>query len=607
MAGGLIEGALGGDDEGEPAEAASEGLDPTAAGLAAAASASNPELAAAAESYFRKQERLVAIQTEHMHEQRALMLSHLRLRRAGDWFRVISQLVIGVAAVTFAAAIALMLYDAVTSRSVVVEAFDAPPALAPQGITGKVVAAGVLDALQKLATATRATEKALAAQSAWTSDIQIEVPETGISIGQLDRLLHQRFGHDLHVAGELVQTPGGLSLTVRGDDIPARDFAGSSGDLAKITTRAAEYVYGISQPWKFASYLVNNSRNDDALAFLPGAFARAINDPERAKLANSWGNAFLGVSKYQSALAKYRLAIALDPTYWAPRNNVVGLQLLTGGEEAAWRAADAFFQAAATAPPGHRPEKRLVVDAALDTWDLPLALDAQLADAAYNGGAGALVAIDGPSIADIYGLMHDPASAERYMAASDPDDPTTKAAALLLQTYAAMDRQDAAAAVPPMEAYWKAWHINAANIQYTFVDHQCWLGLAYGLSGRMADAEAFFKEAGAWNRCYAFHGDILAHAGDIAGANRVWAEGQRLAPDIPLIYLHRGLSEMSRGDFAAASKAAPHFADPLKAWGDLLAGQGNWTAALAKYNAALQYAPKWPALQQARDAAARKA
>ena len=75
---------------------------------------------------------------------------------------------------------------------------------------------------------------------------------------------------------------------------------------------------------------------------------------------------------------------------------------------------------------------------------------------------------------------------------------------------------------------------------------------------------------------------MLAHAGDVAGAQRVWAEGVALLPDLPNVYLARGRWEMDNGDLKAAaadlstaSAKAPHYADPLKAWGDVhLYGRG---------------------------------
>ena len=62
----------------------------------------------------------------------------------------------------------------------------------------------------------------------------------------------------------------------------------------------------------------------------------------------------------------------------------------------------------------------------------------------------------------------------------------------------------------------------------------------------------------------------------------------------------------AEADLSTASAKAPHYADPLKAWGDVLAKQGRWKDALAKYDEALKYAPAWAALHQARDGAARR-
>jgi len=49
-----------------------------------------------------------------------------------------------------------------------------------------------------------------------------------------------------------------------------------------------------------------------------------------------------------------------------------------------------------------------------------------------------------------------------------------------------------------------------------------------------------------------------------------------------------------------ANRRAPHWADPLKAWGDVLARQGKTKEALAKYDEALKYAPNWTQLKEAR-------
>jgi hypothetical protein len=625
--GGLFAGVLGGEEEAPEREGAAEAL--IEAGAFAAAVAADhakydPGVARAAEGFLQEQTRLLKAQREEMAEQRSLRLSHLhsqsregKIRRVGQRIRVGMQVFAALIASVIGLGLLVMLYDAFTSRSVVVNAFKAPAALAGRGLTGDVVASGVLDTLLKLQAATHSSYKRLDAKSEWASDVKIEVPETGVSLGEINRLLHQRFGHDLHIDGDLIQTElGGLALTVRGDGIPANTFSGAAGELDKLTTQAAEYVYGCSETYFFAVYLVGRGRFADALAFIPSAFAAETDDVMRGKLANAWGQAYSGMNNPSEAAGKYRLSMTLiptsDPAHWVPWDNLISTLSATSGEEAAWKEAKAFLQAVETAPKRALPELRLFESSAGATWNIPIKLSALLQDARYNGGAGANNTIDGPQIADMYALMHDPADAARYIVSSDAADTTTKAEVELLKAYAALNDGNVAAAVLPLENFYKAWLADPV-LQSAYPDNPCYLGLSYGLIGRLADAKAVFTRTGSWSRCQAFHGSVLAHAGDVNGAQRIWAEGLKVAPDLPIIYLHRGQFEMDHGDpntagadFAIAAGKAPHFADPLKAWGDLLAREGRWSDALAKYDEALKYAPAWTELQLARDAAARK-
>ncbi|HEX3699803.1 MAG TPA: hypothetical protein VHV27_03930 [Phenylobacterium sp.] len=621
MAEGLFGRLLGGLEDAPEIEAGVEGraeAEAFAAAVAADLAKGDPSVAAATTDFLREQSNLLKIQAKRLQDEHALRLSHLdsqvredRLRRVGQRIRIGMQ-VFGVLVITvIGLGVVVMLHDTFTSRTVVVDAFDAPPALAVRGISGKVVAGGVLDALQKLQQATRSATKALNTESAWASDVKIEVPETGVSVGEVNRMLHARFGHDVHIDGDLVQAAdGGLALTVRGDGVDPKTFSGPAADLAKLTAQAAEYIYGQSQPYEFSTYLIGSGRYDDDLAFLPGAFLRAANDDERAELANSWANAYASQNKAVEATEKYRLAISLKPYNWKSWGNLVGSVPFTEGEEAAWREYQAMLRAADRAPKRNRPSTLFLVNGAAVEQDWPLQLTSDLEDAKRNRGAGAQTTITGPAIADVYAHLHDPAQAQRYMALSDPSDPVTKAEALLLPAYLALDHGDAAAAVAPLEAFWKAWQADP-NLQYTYNLAPCVVGAAYGLTGRMAQAEAVFKRAGRWATCYGLHGDVLAHAGDLAGAERVWSEGIRVGPDLSPVYLERGTSELARGDLkraaadlAAASARSPHWADPLKAWGDVLARQGQSKAALSKYDEALKYAPAWAALRQARAAVA---
>jgi len=64
-------------------------------------------------------------------------------------------------------------------------------------------------------------------------------------------------------------------------------------------------------------------------------------------------------------------------------------------------------------------------------------------------------------------------------------------------------------------------------------------------------------------------------------------------------------SQKRRDQAKGRESARAAWADPLKAWGDVLVKQGKIKDALTKYDEALTYAPNWKQLQDAREAAAK--
>ena len=621
MAEGLLGGLLGGEEEKGESEAAAAraSAEAFAAAVAAEQAKHHPGVARATEAFLDEQRLLLRSQREELTEQRPLRLSHLKshsregkLRRFGQRIRNGMQVATALVFALIGLGLGVMVYDAVTARSVVVEPFDTPPALLARGLSGKVVAGGLLDQLTRLQAATRANVAKRHLSNAWTGDIKVEVPETGLSLGDIDRMLKARFGHDLHIQGDLVQTDtGGLALTVRGDNLLPKVFSGGPGDLDTLTTRAAEYIYGQSQPGLFVQYLVSAGRNADAVAFAKAAYATTSAE-DRPYLLNEWANGLGNTgAPPQASLPLYREALKQKPDYWTAYNNVMNAQWLLGDEEGAWRTGESMRQAAGGRP-GRAPE---VYYANWDTlaWNLQAWRAGAVADAAANQGVGTAVSAQGPLIADMDVRLHEPADAEFQLqtAQGDAKDPTIAAVTHFIHGRIATEVGDGARAAAEMEAFAAAYA--DPEVSNNYPGYLCWVAPAEELAGHPDKADAALKPGGRFVDCYRFRGDILGHRGDWAGAEKAYAEAVAIAPDLPAGYYSWGVALARHGDLAGAlvklranNQRGPHWADPLKAWGDVLARQGRWKEALAKYDAALKYAPSWAELHQARDAAARR-
>ena len=358
MAESLLGGVLGGEDERPEVEApdALAGAEAFASAVAAKLAGNDPGVARKTEEFLGEQSHLLKIQARHLEDEHALRMAHLRnqlseetVRRFGLRLRVGFQLFIILLATVIGIGVAVMIHDAVTSRRVVVEAFDSPPALTAQGLTGKVVAAGVLDELNRLQAVTKTSAAKRDVSNAWASEAKLAVPEAGIS-EELSGVLRARFGHDIHIYGDVVETePGSIALTVRGDGVMPKTFTGSAREISKLSAEAAEYVYGQSEPALWAAYLSLRDRYTEAITFAQTAYASA-DQADRPYLLNSWAIALESSgAPPRQALALYREALRLKPDFWTAYGNAMNSLINIGDEEGAVRVGNELLKA------GNRP------------------------------------------------------------------------------------------------------------------------------------------------------------------------------------------------------------------------------------------------------------
>jgi tetratricopeptide (TPR) repeat protein len=611
MAEGLLGGVLGGDDE-DQAGSSKVGPDGFSAALAANLANQSPEVAAETVAFLRQQTKVLRVQEKTLEAEHEFFETEWGPRLLGIRMRMGLQLFLILAATVIGIVAAVLIRDAVTSRRVVIEPFDIAPNVAARVPSGKIVASELLDELSRLQDATRSNSAARDLTGAWAGNIKLDVPETGISVGEIFRVLRERFGHDVHIDGDLIQTStGGVALTVRGNGVPPKTFSRSAPELEKLTVEAAEYVYSKSQPSRWAAYLNAVQRYAEEIAFCQTAVASA--DPaERPGLLRYWalGIEAIGGST-REALALYRAALKLQSDLWSVHADIQNDLMMLGDEEGAWRAGEDMRKAAGGRP--GRADEYEYQNWDYLTWNLRTWLEAAVGHADATAGAGTNTSAAGPEIADIQARLHDPDAAELALKTTkqDPHDPSIAALTHFVHGRLAAEAGDAATAATEMEAFGTAY-ANPA-VASNNPGYHCWIAPAEEAAGHPDKADALLNAAGTFVDCYRFRADILDGRGDWAGAQKAYADAVALAPDLPAPYYSWGVALAKHGNLdGAASKLKDanqkgrHWADPLKAWGDVLSKQGHKKEALAKYDAALKYAPNWKQLKDAREAIAQQ-
>jgi len=614
------------DEQAEAGAAAST----TALAMALGRKPRGPKTDDVLDALLQKQTRLIDLQIDNLESDRAIQHRHLALKYFGDRLRIgLELLLIAVGLIVLVALMALA-WQAHEDHGLVIDAFSVPPDLARQGLTGEVAAARFLDKLQAMQTTTRSERPADTYQNNWGSQIRVEIPQTGLTFGELEALLRDKLGHASHVTGEVVETSGAIALTARLGDAAPQTFTGPPSAFDALAQQAAEAVYRISQPYRFAQYLDEHGRVPEAFAVISDL---AANGPrsERGWAYAQWGLFDLNEhGDVRAARLHSREGLGFTSAA-APLAEIglIGAEFWSGHDQSVWeysRDVDVKLRAHSSETNEETLEASRVISAAFLaalSGDLQKAVrEWKLAAISpdYYGSRRLAPAL----VATTYALDHDAAAAQAAIEAIQPND---DASFLLL---------DAEAGFSALPAYWIAvergdWPAALADVRGcdAWLEAQkpthkvlsllqpVWIhpfeALAMARTGDIAGAQALIVTTPLdCYLCLRVRAQIAAADRDWPAAERWFAEAARQAPSIPFAFSEWGEMRLARGDLTGAiavlrlaHERAPRFADPLKAWGDALVRQGRRSDARARYDEALKYAPAWTTLRQARGAAAK--
>ena len=576
--------------------------DIAAAPEAAAPAAVSLELAGAsreeADAYLRDQRH-------HVHEQ----LKQIHLDIFEKWLGValrLATLLVGVAVACFLGA---AVWAAAHDDGLVIEAFSVPPDLAARGMTGQVVASQLLGNLSGLQAKSRSVRAASSYSNNWGDDIKVEIPETGVSIGEFDRFLHAWLGHQTHITGAVYRTANGIAITARAGNAAAPTATGSDADFDQLLQKTAEAIYRTTQPYRFAQYLYTASRSGavrfkDAVAAQRALIANGSSQ-DKYWAYNGLVTMYAAQLDFEQSIKAGRASIVLRPDSAQPHFNLARAELIAQHDEAALADSETAI--------------RLKRDPDVDehTW-----------------------ATVRPWIACLAASLHGDymlANAQCRQAEQLPDAANTRIQARLLRMSVLAALHDAAGlreayndlppsdnALDPAEraryqalqelalGHWSVLADNRAPLAsgriglpygFFFTPRNARPALAYAMAvnGDLAGAHALIDQTAVdCNLCLRMRGRIDVRGKNWTGADYWFTRAAQDAPSTPFPFTDWGRALLDKGDaegamekFKLASQKGPHFADPLEGWGEALMAKNQSHLALAKFEAADKYPPNW--------------
>jgi hypothetical protein len=597
-------------EENAALESGSEGIavDPVAMTLALGGASSED-----AKAFLAKQGRLVDLQCEYLADKDTYELSHLRWRRFTEQMKGALQALTVVVGIAFAASISYMVWDAAHSSGLIIEPFVVPSDMTAKGLSGQVIASQMLDRLTAMQDATDSARSPQSYANNWGDNIKVEIPQTGISIGEVQNFFKRWLGHDTHITGEVWRTQTGIAVTAREGAQAGATFTGPENDLDALVQKAAEHVYSATQPYRYANFLVYRDLAApdfaDRRARAAAIYHQLIAGPSALERAWAWNglgsleSANLGspVSAYY-----YRKATEASPDFTMGYFGMGLQEQFLGHDEnslAATLKAKTLLDRSNTPDinPRQLSLRRLRNDGylALTTGDFSegvriLKIGGESPGFANLGRAQ----FTGRALAALAG-QHDGGGVRGYMRDLGISSIQKRfgnrvafPVAVGLEDWPAILRMENAM---PQSVREQMYRGNGNRLLPAVAAR------AHAQMGDISGAETLIASTPAdCDDCVIARGQIAEMQGQHGRADSWFDRVAKRQPSIPFADAAWGRALLGRNQpdaavekFKSSNTKGPHFADPLEGWGEALMAKNQSHLALAKFTEAEKYAPNW--------------
>lgn len=511
-----------------------------------------------------------------------------------------------ISAFTAVIIVAGVLWSATQYRGLTILPFSVPPALEERGLTGAAVASRVLDRLAEMQTVTQSMRAANTYADSWGDEVAVEIPQTGVSAGELWRFLRSWLGEEIRITGELVLDGDGYRVTARAGGQPARVIMAETGEIYAALDDAADAIFAQTQPYRYAVYLLDSQRNDDARAAFERLLASGTSTDRRWAAAGLTG-LYMEEGDPERAVAIGENALELYGEFGLLHANLFQVYDTLGQPGRALhhlRLATRHLRGGDEYNPADR-------DAML------VSLEGELLLRSHEYGEAARYFTEAirrrPEIADelrwqlayAHTWMYETARGQEIFARLPQFEALPGLPAADDFAFdAAMQLED----TPVWQEQWPAVREAIANVPEEFregviINRYPVVAIAFARAGQLEEARALMAGLPEGNYYVDLtRGYIDGLMGDATASTRLERLIER-APELAYGELFWSDIHRQQGDagsaldlLVAAHRKAPGWADPLKEMGDVLAGEGQHRAAAHRYRQAAERAPRWGAL-----------